>query len=297
MKKRIVLFIFIGIMMLLLFGCNRSPEEVESAGDNYATDGYLSTMDNSKTGKNSADQSGKLKKTETAINVEEEKENAGPPIKLNIEEADYVMVGFMSGSNDLFTDDYETVKNLAGQFNGIILEKTEKTFNLRSALEFDFYYNDRNVASFLVDKNGVFMIDGNYYMISSDSFDYGAINHFLETEHAIKIVPPIELNIEEADFVRVGYVLSSNNLFTDDYETVKNLAGHFSGLILKRTGKMTSLLTMLGFSFYNKDKEVASFYVDEYGVFMIDGKYYTISSGSFDFEAVKRIYEGALKKE
>lgn len=54
---------------------------------------------------------------------------------------------------------------------------------------------------------------------------------------------------------------------------------------------------MLGFDFYNKDKEVASFYVDEYDVFMIDGKYYTISSGSFDYEAVKCIYEEALRKD
>jgi len=47
--------------------------------------------------------------------------------------------------------------------------------------------------------------------------------------------------------LRVGYVLSSNNLFTDDYETVKSLAGQFSGLMLEKTGKTTSLLTMLGF--------------------------------------------------
>ena len=84
MKKRMMLFIFIGIMMLLLFGCNRSPKkEVESAGENHVTDGYLSTTDNSKTNKSSSDQSGDLKEAETAINVEEEKENAGPTIKLN----------------------------------------------------------------------------------------------------------------------------------------------------------------------------------------------------------------------
>lgn len=99
---------------------------------------------------------------------------------MNIEEADYVMVGFMSDSNDLFTDDHETVMNLAEQFSSLILEETEKTFNIHTALIFDFYCNDRNVASILVDKNCVFMINGKYYTISSGSFDYEAVKCIYE---------------------------------------------------------------------------------------------------------------------
>lgn len=101
-----------------------------------------------------------------------------------------------------------------------------------------------------------------------------------------------KLNNENVDNVSIFYGFSSYAMFSEDDDTLRDLLNQFSNLSFEPTDQKMDIATMLHVNFYHNEKIIASFKVDENGVFWLDGETncYKVSSGSFDYEIVKNIY-------
>lgn len=110
---------------------------------------------------------------------------------------------------------------------------------------------------------------------------------FLNFNHA-----PDGLNGENVDSVSISYGVRSYLMLSTDEDKVKDLIKQFRNLSFEPTDKKMDIMTMLTVSFYQGEKSIASFKVDENGVFWLGGKTkgYKLSSGSFDYNFVRNIY-------
>jgi hypothetical protein len=89
-------------------------------------------------------------------------------------EADNITIFYGVSSYAMFSTDQEIIDDLLNRFNSLSFEKTTEEMDLISALHVSFSCNGKGVKRFLVDKNGVFWLNGKTqcYKISSGSFDY-----------------------------------------------------------------------------------------------------------------------------
>lgn len=102
----------------------------------------------------------------------------------------------------------------------------------------------------------------------------------------------IKQNLENVDDMSIFYGANSYATFGVDDDILKDLSNRFSNLVFEPTDKKMDMLTMLTVNFYKNKKRIASFKVDQNGVFWLDAetKCYKVSSGSFDYKFVKNIY-------
>lgn len=80
--------------------------------------------------------------------------------------------------------DADTLKALTDCFNNLILKPTEKKTDFQTMLRVTFYRDKNIIAAINADRNGVFMVNGNYYEAASGSFDYDFVNKiYIESKY------------------------------------------------------------------------------------------------------------------
>jgi hypothetical protein len=97
----------------------------------------------------------------------------------------------------------------------------------------------------------------------------------------------------EADDIAIFYGVSSYAMFSTDQSIIDDLLNQFNALSFEKTTDKMDLFTAFHVNFSYNGKGVKSFRVDKNGVFWLDGETqcYKISSGSFDYQHLKAIYE------
>ncbi|MDF2510642.1 MAG: hypothetical protein K0S04_508 [Herbinix sp.] len=100
-------------------------------------------------------------------------------------------------------------------------------------------------------------------------------------------------NTIKADNITIGYGVSSYAMFGADQSVIDDLFNEFNSLSFKKTSEELDLLSAFHVSFSSNEKGVKSFWVDKNGVFWLGGKTqcYKISTGTFDYEHLKAIYQ------
>ena len=106
---------------------------------------------------------------------------------------------------------------------------------------------------------------------------------------------PEDNDIIEADDISIFYGVSSYAMFSTDKSIIDDLLNRFSSLSFEKTTDKMELLNAFHVNFSCNGKGVKSFRVDKNGVFWLDGETqcYKISSGSFDYQHLKSIYENS----
>jgi len=96
----------------------------------------------------------------------------------------------------------------------------------------------------------------------------------------------------KADNITIFYGVSSYAMFSTDQSIIDDLLNRFSSLSFEKTAEKMELFSAYHVNFSYKGKSVKSFRVDKNGVFWLDGETqcYKISSGSFDYQHLKAIY-------
>ncbi|MEA4848737.1 MAG: hypothetical protein VB106_16020 [Clostridiaceae bacterium] len=104
---------------------------------------------------------------------------------------------------------------------------------------------------------------------------------------------PESNNLIEADNITIVYGFSSYAMFGADQAVIDVLLSQFSSLSFEKTTEKMDLISAFHVNFSYNGKVVKSFWVDKNGVFWLDGETqcYKISSGSFDYQHLKTIYE------
>lgn len=97
----------------------------------------------------------------------------------------------------------------------------------------------------------------------------------------------------EADNITIFYGVSSYAMFSTDKSIIDDLLNRFNSLSFEKTAEEMELFSAFHVNFSYDGKGVKSFRVDKNGVFWLDGETqcYKISSGSFDYQHLKAIYE------
>jgi hypothetical protein len=100
--------------------------------------------------------------------------------------ADNITVFYGVSSYAMFGAEPEVINKLLKQVNSLRFQETDADMDLASALHVNFSLNGKNVKRFLVDKNGVFWLDGEVksYKIASGSFDYEYLKTVYEESKA-----------------------------------------------------------------------------------------------------------------
>lgn len=96
----------------------------------------------------------------------------------------------------------------------------------------------------------------------------------------------------KADNITIFYGVSSYALFGAEQPVIDGLLEQFSSLGFEKTTEEMDLMSAFHVNLSYNGKGVKSFWVDKNGVFWLDGETqcYKASSGSFDYEYLKAIY-------
>lgn len=100
-------------------------------------------------------------------------------------------------------------------------------------------------------------------------------------------------DFSKVDSVTILYGVSSYAMHSEDKETIDAVLACFKPIVLVPTDKKIDEATTLSVTFSAKGEAVASFRVDESGVFQMgkDERYFTDSTKSFDYAALKKFYK------
>lgn len=103
----------------------------------------------------------------------------------------------------------------------------------------------------------------------------------------------------EADKITIFYGVSSYAIFSSDQEVINELLGRFNSLEFEKTSDEIDLFSAFHVNFSYRDEKNKSFWVDKNGIFWLNGETqsYKVSKGSFDYDYLKKIYEGSQRKE
>lgn len=106
---------------------------------------------------------------------------------------------------------------------------------------------------------------------------------------------PESNNMIKADNITIGYGVSSYAMFGADQSVIDDLLNKFNSLTFEKATDEMDLVSAFDVNFSYNGKGVKSFWVDKHGVFWLDGETqcYKVSSGSFDYQHLKAIYEGS----
>jgi vesicle coat complex subunit len=107
----------------------------------------------------------------------------------------------------------------------------------------------------------------------------------------------VQADTQNADSVTIFYGVSSYAMFTSDASTIKNVSDYFNNLRFEPTDKEMDITTMISVNFSKGEEQIAKFSVDKNMVFWLNGdtKCFKIASGTFNYDAVKDIYEKSKK--
>jgi uncharacterized lipoprotein YajG len=107
----------------------------------------------------------------------------------------------------------------------------------------------------------------------------------------------VQANTQNADSVTISYGVSSYAMFSSDASTIKNISDYFNNLSFEPIDKEMDITTMISVNFSKGEKQIAKFSVDKNMVFWLNGdtKCFKIASGTFNYDAVRDIYEKSKK--
>jgi hypothetical protein len=105
-------------------------------------------------------------------------------------------------------------------------------------------------------------------------------------------------NIITPDNIVIGYGVSSYAMFGAEQTVIDDLFERLNSLTFEKTSDEIDLMSTIMINFSRKGKSIKRFSVDKNGIFWLDGETqcYKISSGSFDYEYIKKIYEDSQHK-
>lgn len=100
-------------------------------------------------------------------------------------------------------------------------------------------------------------------------------------------------NIIKADNITIFYGVSSYAMFGADQSVIDDLLNRFNSLSFEKTTDEMDLVSAFHVNFSYNGNSVKRFWVDKNGIFWLDSETqcYKISSGSFDYQHLKAIYE------
>jgi hypothetical protein len=100
-------------------------------------------------------------------------------------------------------------------------------------------------------------------------------------------------NIDYADNITIIYGISSYAMHSTDEDIIKTVTDNLNSLSFRKTDKQIDGSSMFTIILSKKDEPMAQVFVDEKGVFWIDGtaECYEVVSGTFDYKYIKRIYK------
>jgi hypothetical protein len=109
-------------------------------------------------------------------------------------------------------------------------------------------------------------------------------------------------NAEEIDSkkeITIFYGVSSYAMFGAEQTVIDDLLGQFNSLTFEKTNEDLDLFSSFHVSISNSESDIKRFWVDKNGIFWLNGETqsYKISSGSFDYEHLKAIYEDSKKQK
>jgi len=92
-------------------------------------------------------------------------------------QADRVNIVYGVSSYAMLEEDVAVVAKVADAFSGLKFEKTGREIDISTAINVVFENGGETTARFIVDKNGVFLLDDDttYYQLKSGSFDYDEV--------------------------------------------------------------------------------------------------------------------------
>lgn len=104
---------------------------------------------------------------------------------------------------------------------------------------------------------------------------------------------PESSSMIKADDISIFYGVSSYAMFGADQLVIDDLLNRFNSLSFEKTTDEIDLLSAFHVNFSYNGNGVKRFWVDKNGIFGLDGETqcYKISSGSFDYQYLKAIYE------
>lgn len=107
----------------------------------------------------------------------------------------------------------------------------------------------------------------------------------------------VQTGMQNADSVTIFYGVTSYAMFSSDENTIKTLSGYFNNLSFEPTDKKMDITTMLSVVFFTGEKQIEKFSIDKNSVFWLNGdiECFKIASGTFNYDAVKEIYEKSKK--
>ncbi|MHB8072339.1 hypothetical protein [Desulfosporosinus fructosivorans] len=110
-------------------------------------------------------------------------------------------------------------------------------------------------------------------------------------------VKPESNNLLKADNLTIFYGVSSYAMFGADQAVIDDLLNQFSSLNFEKTTDKMDLASAFHVNFSYRGNYAKTFWVDKNAVFWLDGETqgYKISSGSFDYQHLKAIYEDSKK--
>lgn len=96
--------------------------------------------------------------------------------------ADDVSIFYGVSSYAMFSSDQGVINDLLGCFSSLTFEETDEEPDLLSAFSVNFSYEGKSVKRFMVDKNGVFWLDGGTqaFRVSDGTFDYDRLKEIYE---------------------------------------------------------------------------------------------------------------------
>ncbi len=103
----------------------------------------------------------------------------------------------------------------------------------------------------------------------------------------------LKFAIDHADDLTIGYVVSSYAMVGADQVSIDQLVEELNALAFDETDSQLDAEHALIVTLSDKGEQVASFMVDEQGIFLINGsgKRYEVSSGDFSYARLKRQYD------
>lgn len=98
--------------------------------------------------------------------------------------------------------------------------------------------------------------------------------------------------------ITIFYGISSYAMFGAEQSVIDDLLGRFNSLTFEKTDEEIDLMSAFTVSISNSERDIKRFWVDKNGIFWLNGETqsYKISSGSFDYEHLKSIYEDSKKR-
>jgi hypothetical protein len=102
-------------------------------------------------------------------------------------------------------------------------------------------------------------------------------------------------NTLTVDDITIFYGVSSYAMFGAEQTVIDDLFERLNSLTFEKTSDEIDLMSTFMVNFSAEGKDVKRFSVDKNGIFWLDGgtQCYKISSGSFDYEYLKKIYENS----